>query len=260
MKRQTAWILVVALVVVGFSFLIPASPWYFPNFFSGAGKHQGQPTSYWIKTLDSDDVEARREAIFALGCIGAPEVVPRLSKILLEDGDAGSRRQAGLALLKIFPVTHAGSAPRAAVPAHAAVPALVKALSDEDAIVRMNAAMLLARFGSEAKEAIPALVAGLGAKINETDANIFHFTVTEMMAQALAQASAGTADGVPALTALLQEGSSESTIVAALQALGTLGKNADPAVPLIRALLKDNSRAVQTSAAEALQLIQGMRQ
>lgn len=136
-----------------------------------------------MATLDDDDATLRREALFALGSIG-PGASGAVEKIVskLSDDDADVAHAACYALGKI------GAGAQAALPALAkqmeskddfqqiacvwaclkispddaqlkekAVPFMVKALSDEREVVRVEAAYTLGELGDAGKAAIPAL-------------------------------------------------------------------------------------------------------
>lgn len=79
------------------------------------------------------------------------------------------------------------------------VPGLVRALGDEDAVVRYTAALALGYVGPEAMEAIPALIEALG------DEGAF---VREAAASALRQIGSEAMEAVPALIELLGDGES----------------------------------------------------
>jgi HEAT repeat protein len=241
--------MVAVVVLAALAVLIPGSPVYLPSWFERGGSHDGHDLRYWVRALDSGDPEARYRAIFALGAMGpdAGEAVPALAAILADDPDAEARHQASLALKKIGPA------------ARTAVPQLTRALEDEEPIVRMNAALALRGLGTEARPAVPALIKALKREGNRTNLGQFHVTVQEMTALALGRASAGSGEGVPALTEFLQGAGTGETRQMAARALGDVGAEARPAVPQLHALLKDSSPEVREAAEQALQKIEGGR-
>jgi HEAT repeat protein len=240
--------MVAVLLLVALAVLIPGSPVYLASWFE-RGSHDGHGLRYWVRALDSGEPEARYKAIFALGAIGpdAGEAVPALAAILAGDPDAEARHQAALALKKIGPA------------ARTAVPQLAQALEDSEPAVRMNATLALRGLGTEARPAVPALIKALKREGNRTNVGKFRVTIQEMMALTLARASAGSAEGVPALTEFLQGAGTAQTREFAARALGEVGAEARPAVPQLRARLKDDSTAVREAAEEALQKIEGER-
>jgi HEAT repeat protein len=241
------WAIVALLLLAAVAVLIPGSPVYLQNWLERGPSHDGHGIPYWVKALGSSNAQSRYQAIFALGAMGpdAGEAVPALAAVLAKDPDAEARHQAALALLKIGP------------PARAAVPELAEALDDEEPAVRMNVAILLHRLGPEARPAVPALIKALKREGNQTNLRAFHFTIQEMAALALGRASAGTAEGVPALTAFLEDAGTAERREYAARALGAVGSEARPAVPQLRPLLKDPSGVVREAAEEALQRIEG---
>src|SRR5207248_7356444 len=85
----------------------------------------------------------------------------------------------------------------------------------------------------------------------------FSFTLQELAAVALGRASAGTAEAVPALMAGLRADASDGMRMAAARALGEVGPEARPAVPLLREMSKERNPDVREAAQEALQKIGG---
>jgi hypothetical protein len=240
--RRIFWGLFGIVILVAVGLAVPGSPIYLPDVMLAGGQHDGHSTRYWTRALDDSDPEARRQAVHALGAIGADaeRAVPQLAKMLVEDPDRELRIEAALALCKMDPASKA------------AVPQLVQALDDPEPLVRMNATQALFRLKTDARPAIPALIRGLQDPANHTNANAFPFTVQEMMALTLGRASAGTTDGVEALTEALTEGATLEVRRAAARALGDVGPAARSAAPHLRALLKHKHPRTRQDAAEAL--------
>jgi hypothetical protein len=226
-RRRTFWVLTACAVATALALLIPGSPVHLPNLLVPKGTHEGRPVRHWVRDLDSPDPEVRFPAIFALGAIGADaaEAVPALADILCHDPDPDVRNQAALALSKMAPASAT------------AVPALAQALADAELAVRMNATVALLRLGPEARPAVPALIRALKDENNQTNLGTFHATIQDLTAVALGRASAGTADGVPALAAALEEDHTAETRAAIVRGLGQVGPRARLAVPaLVRAV------------------------
>ncbi len=248
-KRPVVWIAFVLFLLTGLALLVPASPAYLPAMFGPGGRfghsYKGHFTGHWVETLKSPQKADRLEAMDALGMIGpdAADGVPALAELLAGDPDREIRSRAGLALSKMVPASAA------------AVPALAKALSDDEPVVRMNAAVTLFRLRTDARPAVPALRAALKDKANETNADAFMSTIQEMAALALGRATAGSDEAVPDLLDALRDAKTQTMRQAAARALGEVGVAARSAAPQLRELLKDNSKDVQDAAREALEKI-----
>jgi HEAT repeat protein len=102
-----------------------------------------------IKVLDDDDYGYRGLAAQALGSIGpdAKTALPKLEELLSGDSNSSVRVSAGEALGNI-------GNPEA-------IPSLIAALDDQDPMTRRYVALALAKFGDQARMAVPALVAKL---------------------------------------------------------------------------------------------------
>jgi HEAT repeat protein len=222
--------------------LLPGSPTYLPDLVGAGGMYDGHSTGYWIRAANSPDAAVRFHAIHALGAIGpeAGDAVPTLSAILSDSPSAGARIEAALALSKMGP------------PSRAALPALTRALDDPEPFVRMDAALALFRLGAEARPAVPALIEALDDPRNRMTVGTFPYTIRALVARALGRASAGTADGVPALTAALELSAPEDVRLAVARALGEVGPPARPAEARLRALLADPTPEVVQVTWEAL--------
>jgi HEAT repeat protein len=151
-------------------------------------------------------------------------------KAALADRDSG---------LRVWTVTHIAALPADAAPV--AVPLLTAALADADADerVRRRAAEALAKFGPDAKEAVPALAKLLAAHDPAT---------RQMVCETLGRIGPGAKDALPALLAVFEDGPTEVR-EAAIRACGRIGR--DAVGPLIKAL-KSEKAVVRGSAARAL--------
>lgn len=130
--------------------------------------------------------------------------------------------------------------------ATAAVPALVEVLGRDDARRRWNAAIALGRIGPAARAALPALAAAL----RDGDPR-----VRAQAALALGRVGVAAGPVLPALTAALRDESDEVRAQAA-RALGRLGAGATPAVASLNAALRDGDERVRKEARKALARIQ----
>jgi hypothetical protein len=240
-------LLVPAILLIPLGVLIPGSPFYLADLLTPKGQHNGRSTHDWISALNSSDDALRRQAIFALGVIGAKagEAVPALAAILQEDPNPDLRVQAALALSKMDPASRA------------AVPALAGALSDSDPFVRAYAAIALQRLGTDARPAIAALIKAIDDESNQTNLETFQFTVQEMMIRALGKASAGRVDAAASLNRVLQADGTDMTHLAAVRALGEVGTEARHAAPILRGMLATSTTSMRQAIAETLEKITG---
>jgi HEAT repeat protein len=245
--RWIFWPCAGLVVVTASALLVPRSPLYLPNWWGSGGQYHGQSTRFWVKALDSDDKETRHRAIFALGAIGpeAAVAVPRLATIMLEDEDRVARGQASLALSKMTPASEV------------ALEAIAQALEDKELVIRMNAAMTLFRLREKARPATPALIKCIKDDANQTNLTYFVVTIQEQMVLALGRATAGTAEGVPALTETLKGAGDDSMRRATVRALGFVGAEAKPALPLLRPMLESPNNSVRHEAEESIRKIEG---
>ena len=246
-RRGTLWLVVCVVALAGFAVLLPHSPVYVTNLFSGQDRYGGHSRSYWIDNLDNPDARVRQEAIFALGACGSDsgEAVPALAAILAGDAEGKVRSEAALALMKMHPASRT------------ALPELSQALQDEEPGVRMYAALALFRLGNEARSAVPALIQALGDEGNQRNVGTFFFTIRELVALTLGRASAGTAEAVPALMEVLRGNGTMALRRAVTRALGDIGTEARPAAPQLRKMLTDQRLPLREAAAEALRKIEG---
>ena len=198
------------------------------------------------------DTEVRRNAAFALGEIGTPSI-PVLMKIL-SSKDSRMRRNVAAALVRI---------------GYPAVPYLIKALQDKNPIIRRNAAGILGRIGPKAKNAIPALEKAL----NDDD-KAFCWTVKQALrkikqvsvenlidclndkdiiirrnaVKALGEMGVEAQSAVPALILCLNDEKAEARKNASF----ALAKIGEPALPALMEALKSKDVRIRRNAAFSL--------
>jgi hypothetical protein len=246
MTRRRAWRGAIAgFALAPLVFLIPGSPLYLATLFDSSGTYNGHSIRYWTKALDSSDIDVRREAISGLGVAGPDGVdaVPALSAIMLEDPDPRIRASAADALVKMAPASRS------------AAPALAQAVEDPELHVRMYAGMALFRLHADARPAVSALIRAIKDPNNQTNLDLFPFSIQETMVLALGRASAGTSEAVPSLSAALDGDVPNSLRIAVARAFAEIGVEARPAAPILRLMLNDNSLGVRYVARAALQAI-----
>src|SRR5262249_37947894 len=129
-------------------------------------------------------------------------------------------------------------------------------LEDSEPVVRMNAARALFRLKQDARPAVPALLKALADDENLTNARAFTVTVHELVALALGRATAGTEDGVPPLTDALKKASTLEIRGSLIRALGEVGPSARSALPLLRPLLQDKNRNIKEAAEDSVRRIE----
>ncbi len=174
----------------------------------------------------------RVEAANALWTITRKEETCRLLASMLQDGDATVRSTAAV----VLGLPSGEGAVRA-------VPALVRALWDDDSRVRSNAAEALGRIGSKAQQALPALLAILDAKVEED----------HVVSAATEAVGLLGKESKPAMTALRMKLKHPIGYVRALAALGLSRIEKDPeAQTVARKCLSHPHVRARICAAEAL--------
>ena len=222
--------------------------------------YQGIPLSAWVEDLGDDSYAAGKalreigpRAVSPLiralerkpaGWLNAYAVVvchsPRfLRPPLAAYYSAIARRQIQIPRMRAAAAQVLGDFGPAA---QQAVPALVKALRDSNATLRLNAAFALGKIGARPKLAVPALV----DRLDDPDEGVRMYA-----AIALKKFGARAANAVPALVATLKDRSWQVRERAAL-ALGAVGQNQPGAVPALEEAMRDEHRFVRSSAATAL--------
>jgi HEAT repeat protein len=267
---------------------------------AGDAFFQGRPARYWGRALRADPA-TQAEALQALEQ-GQADAVPALTEIFSTwraPADADVRLKAvevlsklGPAAVQAAPAIAAGvgdpdvhvqavcakALPKLDAPADMAVPALLRLLKTENAVVaeqalsqyrgagapavsdlaallrdrnqtaeiRWNAARTIGKIGPDAAGAVDALIECLGDS---------EWKVREHCAEAIGELGAGAAeDGVPALTHCLSDPVSRVRRDA-VRSLGHFGLAAKTAVPQIEPLLNDDEEIVREAAKTALHAV-----
>lgn len=222
--------------------LVPGSPVHVSEWFALAPRADGRTARQWARDLESASTDARGTALVALGSLGAPArfAVPRIAEVLSADPDPRTRAAAADALRKIGATDEP------------TVRALGAALADASPLVRASAAQALARLGAGARPAVPELLAAAGDEDNDTDVEVFSFTVRDSVLAALGPAAAGSPDAVPAFVEVLTRPAPNLSRALAARGIGLAGEHGRAHAPLLRALLRDPNGEVRTAAGEAL--------
>jgi HEAT repeat protein len=229
--------------------------------------YNGKSLKQWAMELSSPDQNARQQSVLEFTRLGS-NAVPGLIR-LLETKDSLGRKQAW-ALVPRLPrsirpwitrnVTWPNSTEVRVVAArglaaigpeaHAAVPALARALRDKERQVSLEAATALGRIG---KDAVPELLKAL----DDGDGSVRHAA-----AYALGEVGADAASAAPALVRMLAEPNDQVRASAAyslsrigapaLAVLTQTGSQGEPPASFLTQLLTDKSPAVRKWAAGAL--------
>ncbi len=192
-----------------------------------------------VKVLTFKDIarEVLCPRVYAAEALWRIEKDPDRLKFLeaiLKDEDTQAREQAALALARIGP------------DAKATAPALVEALKDKEALVRLAAAEALCRFQKNS-DRLAVLIDCLKDKRSRGDA---YFA-----ALALGRIGEDAEAAVPALVAALEQQDDSALRRAAVKALHGIGTGANDAVPSLVKALKHDGSSWDESVIETLAII-----
>jgi HEAT repeat protein len=217
-----------------------------------------------LKLLDSKEAPVRIAAVLALGEAGmeAKEALPILANLAGKDADPGVRRSALVALRSIGGMELKGQADKVSL-----------ALKDQDKDVRAQAALTLAEIGAAGEQALPDLMAALAdkdavvskaagdalGKLGAVAVNPLvealkdpNPVVRRNATMALKDLGAKAKNAVPMLIDTLHDSDDATRRFAAL-ALSEIGPDAKTAsIDLIYAMLRDKDKDVRNHAALAL--------
>jgi hypothetical protein len=283
-KRRSWWILtlLVLIFLLGLAMGLPSSPIYLAKWLEPDVVQDGRKRSEWQVMLDSPDKQQRVEAASALGKLNTSgrKALSQLLRAMQSDPEADVRAAACDAVSKMYPADEPDAAKEKF--AKTVLPPLIEGLTDSDKRVRHNAAVGLLKLKRLARPAVPALLKAGQDLDNDTDLNLYHTTVRQVILRALAEAAVGTADAVPTFTAILEEKvdppplpgggrrpmgrvseevaeASRKYIQAAINrriavgGLGLAGEHGRATAPKIRELLKSTDPDDRFVATEALQ-------
>lgn len=177
-----------------------------------------------------DPIEARRLEILArLRALGT-KAVPALAATL-QDSDVQMRRNAALVLIEL----RAEWTGKRIVDTRTALPALIKATTDQDADVRAWSAHALAEIGPNAVEAVPALIKLLKDP-SEGPRNT--------SAIALGSIGPGASEAVPALTEALEDESADVRLFATTAIKRIRGEKLAPRPACLHWVAKDSGEVL----------------
>jgi HEAT repeat protein len=231
--RWIPWTIAVLVLGIATYLFFGGYDWLSSQFYSTRVK--GETAFHWTKELESSDSEARLTAIQSLAKCGdeAVKAVPSLAKILNDSKVREERIEAAFTLGKLVPPPTEKSPDMAKALKEVAVPALAKALSDQDDYVRVNAASALSYLASYSirvneptciKEAIPALKEALKDKHNGQTRLNMPLTPLDMVLTSLSRATRGTDEAVPDIVEALKAYREENKHVK-IQTIQTGGKS-----------------------------------
>jgi HEAT repeat protein len=200
--------------------------WSGPTRFVGKGISAAEAPGL-IAALQSKDSQARAEAAYDLGQITRPpsETIEALEKAL-KDRDPYVRIHAAESLARIDREERG------------LVQALCEALGAGDPFVRGAAVAALIQIGERSRQAIPVLLRTLEREPEDYVRSMLAFALGQLSG-ATTEPSACPADVIPALAQLVREDQSKLVRWSAIVALWYFGPDAQPAIPALKAALKD---------------------
>lgn len=205
-RKRRRWLILVPvllLAAVGLAMAVPDSPIYLAKLLEPEVSEGGRPRSSWVADLSSPDAETRTQAANALGRMNTAgrKALPELVRVMKSDPEAGVRASAADAAAKMYPANESDE--ERVKYAAAVLEAFTAGLTDPDLRMRYNSATGLLKLKEKARPAVSALLVACDDPANDTNLNIYHATIRQVMYRALGEAAAGTPDAVPVFTAIL---------------------------------------------------------
>ena len=247
--KPSHWLLkssLLGLLLLILAILIPASPIHISLWFHSTESHEGKTSGFWAAGLDSPDDATREKSIVALGFM--PETASahakRLGQLLSSEKSDGLRLLVSQALSKM------------SVPSVECLPDLVKALNDEEMVVRANVARCLLRLGPATANSFDSILAAVQNRENQTYAG-FTTTIQETLILVLGRAISGSAPqqkaiGEALLVQFLEEGPTNEIKNSAIRALGMAGNKSQTITTLIQTTANQAEWPFVQDAEEAL--------
>lgn len=204
-------------------------------------------------------------------CVSSPLVVPSITQAQQPNQSVNSYIQQ---LKTTNPQERSGAIESLVSLGKPAVPALIDALQNQDPAVRNGAAIALGKIGKDASAAIPALKKALGDNDFQVRSSVMQalsfidrkaivpFLIGELSSpeawerysatHALRTFGKEAVAAVPALIKTIKEDKDNWVRTSAATALGTIGKDAHTAIPTLINSLQDPDEQVRYGAAYAL--------
>ena len=223
-RRRCLWALLLTGAFAAFTLLLPFSPFYWPDLYSGQLRQDGRTARSWGQDLHDRDPQIRAKAIRALGALGAggESEITKLGEMMCGEEDRACRIEASLALSKMVPASKQVVGP------------LGQAIMDPDPWVRMNAVRTLFSLKEESFPALSSLIKSLERTDNDTNLDAYNYTIYEMTILAIGRASAGKEDGVVVLADMLKKVKTNRLRDFIVRAIGDIGPSAKAALVTIR--------------------------
>jgi HEAT repeat protein len=227
--NKTAWWIALAIVILAAAAGVFLDPTHFVlGHLRGESFYQNRPTSYWRERLHDTAPGVQTNTVDEL-VKGGDTALPVLAELLQDKSSAAAetRLAAARALAQMGPK------------AKPAVPQLIAALQDEDAMVREVAIGALGNIGADPEHVVAAFRPLLKGK--------------ERLAvlKALRAFRAGAKDAIPELLETIKDPDLEVRCDSA-EALGDMGAAGAPGIDGLLGLMKDQEAKARAHACEAL--------
>jgi HEAT repeat protein len=177
LRRSVQWLVVIVALVVGVVALVPSWRDVVVGYARNEKTYRGMPTSYWAKKItdrEADTYKANQATLTD------PAAIPVLNEAL---GDQD-------------PTVRLRSAEVLGTIGGPAIPTVVKALHDENRLIRFAAARSLVKMGKDAKDALPDLIDALKDP---------EFLVQQMVVTTIGKIGPDARPAIPPLIAFIKE-------------------------------------------------------